>query len=73
MSVGEAAEYLGLSAESVRRWVDEAEEEGRPVAERTRDANGQPISGKHRRPWVDMVHAYKRLRGGHTTEGPATE
>ena len=71
MTVGEAAEYLGLHPESVRRWIDEAEKAGNPVAERERDANGKPVPRRHRYPFVDAVVAYKRLRGGKTSEGLA--
>lgn len=62
MSVAEAAAYLALSEETVRRWFDAADQAGTPVGERDRDEHGQPIPGRHRKPYRDAVEAYAARR-----------
>lgn len=64
MTMAEAAEVVGVSIDSVRRWIDEAEAGGRPVAERERDEQGRPVPGSWRRPYRDAVEAWKRRRQG---------
>ena len=62
MSMAEAAKVVGLSQETVRRWVDDAETRGEPVAERERDEQGQVVQGSWRRPYRDEVVAWARRR-----------
>lgn len=62
MSIAEAAAEVGVSQDTVRRWVDDAEAAGRPVAERERDEQGRAIPGRHRRPYRDAVEAWARRR-----------
>lgn len=69
MSTDEAARFLGISTASVRRWIDAAEKEGTPVARRDRNADGQPIKGRHRRPFVDAVEDFRRRRSGEQAGG----
>ncbi len=70
MSTTEAAERLGLTPQTVRRWIDAMDEAGTPVARRDRDAAGHPIPGRHRRPYVDEVEAYVRRREVELGDGP---
>ncbi|WP_431935756.1 hypothetical protein [Micromonospora sp. RP3T] len=62
MSMKEAAKLANASEDTVRRWIDEAETAGRPVAERERDESGQPVKGRHRRPYREAVEAWARRR-----------
>lgn len=70
MSVGDAARLAGVSEDTVRRWIDAMDLAGMPVAERERGEDGQPVSGRHRKPYVDAVEAWiRRRRGGRPAEG----
>lgn len=62
MSMKEAAALVGVSQDTVRRWIDEADAAGRPVADRERDEHGQAVAGRHRRPYRDEVEAWARRR-----------
>lgn len=64
MSIAEAAAEVGVSQDTVRRWVDDAETAGRPVAERERDEHGRAVPGSWRRPYRSEVEAWKRRRRG---------
>jgi transposase len=66
MSMEAAAELVGVSVETVRRWVDAAEADGRPVAERDRDEHGRARPRSWRRPYRDAVEAWRRRRAGQT-------
>lgn len=66
MPIAEAAKLLGVSQDTVRRWIDanepSAEHPDRvPVAERARQAGG-PVAGAWRRPFRDAVLAEARRR-----------
>lgn len=68
MEIAEAAALLGISEQSVRRWIDANEPDADspdrvPVAERVRGEDGQPVSGRWRRPFRDAVVAEARRRG----------
>lgn len=67
MPVKDAAALMGVSEDTVRRWIDanepDAEHPDRvPVAERTRGSAG-PVAGSWRRPFRDAVLAEARRRG----------
>lgn len=64
MTMAEAAELVGVSMDTVRRWVDDAEAAGRPVAERERDERGLVRAGSWRRPYRAEVEAWRRRRRG---------
>lgn len=69
MSMAEAAELVGVSVDSVRRYVDEAEDRGAAVAERDRDEHGRVRPGSWRRPYRDAMEAWKRRRQGQVDAG----
>lgn len=62
MSMAEAAELVGVSQDTVRRYVDDAEAAGRPVAERDRDEHGRARQGSWRRPYRDEMEGWRRRR-----------
>lgn len=72
MSMTEAAELVGVSVDSVRRYIDEQEASGVPVAERDRDERGRPREGSWRRPYVDAMRAWRDRRRGLVANGTAT-
>lgn len=69
MSMTEAADLVGVSVDSVRRYVDEQEAAGNPVAARDRDAQGRPREGSWRRPYVDAMQAWRDRRRGLVANG----
>lgn len=64
-----AAEMLGVSVETVRRYVDRMERAGTPVAERDRDEQGQPRGRSWRRPYRDAMEAWRDQRRGLVANG----
>lgn len=70
MSMREAAAYVGVSMDSVRKWIDSYEppNAGPPVAACERDSEGRRIGLSWRRPFVDAVHDWARSREGRTHE-----
>lgn len=64
MPMAEAAAWLGLDEQTVRRWFDAAETAGTPVGECERDAQGARVEGSWRRPYRDEVEAWRRRRRG---------
>lgn len=64
MSMTEAAAEIGVSLDKVRRWIDDAETAGRPVAERERDERGRPVPRSWRRPYRRAVAEWKARRRG---------
>ncbi|MEU7591189.1 helix-turn-helix domain-containing protein [Micromonospora sp. NPDC049230] len=64
MSISEAAATVGVSVETVRRWIDKADKDGEPVAARERDEHGRAIPGTWRKPYRDAVEAWAQRREG---------
>lgn len=74
MSMAEAAALVGVSQDTVRRYVDEQEAAGTPVAERDRDERGRPKPLSWRRPYLSAMQAWKDRRAGlvpETADGEA--
>lgn len=69
MSMAEAAELVGVSMDTVRRFVDGAEARGESVAERDRDERGLVRAGSWRRPYRDAMEAWRRRRQGQVAGG----
>lgn len=68
MSMEDAAKVIGRSVDTVRRWIDENERAGRPVAERDRDREGRVVAGSWRRPYADEVERWRARRAGEGVE-----
>lgn len=74
----EAAQRVGLSIDTVQRWVDANEPSAehpkrRPVAERERDGAGRPVPGRRRRPYRDAVEEWARQRAGQESPAPVPD
>ncbi len=71
MSMTEAAALVGVSMDKVRRYIDEREAAGEPVAVRDRDEHGRPRDGAWRRPYRDSMEAWRDQRRGLVANGAA--